>query len=237
MTAFDDEIEIRRLLAPLQKVEPVTLSGRKPKRRQTIVAGLVAVVLVATGVAVAAGLNPFAGIRAADHSQTPQDIIDPAVLARIQAHQQKAYSSGSRLLSRLGMILPTTSRLVGQATSGIRIYVATTTTNDLCVILIHAHNGRLRASVAYTAPLTEAHPTTLESFVDQAQTPPITFGVAQNGITSVSFRAHGKQQTVPVTHNVWFYEGQSNILNSITLHYANGTSKTLIHGRLQPRHR
>jgi hypothetical protein len=32
---------------------------------------------------------------------------------------------------------------------------------------------------------------------------------------------------VPVKSNVWFYEGSSNVLNSITVHYANGTARTI----------
>jgi len=59
--------------------------------------------------------------------------------------------------------------------------------------------------------------------------PPLSFGIAQDGIAAVSFRAHGREQTVRIKHNVWFYEGQSNVLGSITIHYANGETRTLTH--------
>jgi len=34
---------------------------------------------------------------------------------------------------------------------------------------------------------------------------------------------------VPVKNNVWFYEGNSNVLASITIHYANGNTRTITH--------
>ena len=60
-------------------------------------------------------------------------------------------------------------------------------------------------------------------------TPPLTYGVAQNGITAVSFKAHGHETTVPVKNNVWAYEGQNGALRLLTVHYANGTTRTLVH--------
>lgn len=57
--------------------------------------------------------------------------------------------------------------------------------------------------------------------------PPISYGIARDGITAVSFTALGREQTVPVTNNVWFYEGRSNMGASITIHYANGSTRTL----------
>ena len=59
--------------------------------------------------------------------------------------------------------------------------------------------------------------------------PPISYGIARNGITSLSFRAGGSEVTVPVTDNVWAYEGESAVLSSVTIHYTDGRSMTLTH--------
>jgi len=45
-----------------------------------------------------------------------------------------------------------------------------------------------------------------------------------------SFTAGGAEATVPVTNNVWAHEGQAN-LTSITVHWQNGTTHTLIDAR------
>ena len=60
-------------------------------------------------------------------------------------------------------------------------------------------------------------------------TPPLSYGIAQDGISAVSFIAEGKETTVPVKNNVWAYEGRNQALRSITVHYANGTTQTLTH--------
>ena len=60
MTSLDQDDQLRRLLAPLAAIEPVTLRPDRNRRGRTIVAGLLTAALIATGVAVAAGLNPFA---------------------------------------------------------------------------------------------------------------------------------------------------------------------------------
>ena len=206
------------------------LPWRKSATRRVTIAGLVAAVLVATGVAIAAGFNPFAGIGAANHPQTATDVLSPAVAAEIRTHNKEA---GAQARRRLGLIVLATSRFVGRASSGTEVFVAKTTTNVLCVITVMTYRGKLETSIAYVAPLTKAEPTTIGTF-DQVvngprATPPLSYGVAQNGVIAVSFKAHGKLQTVPVRHNVWFYEGRSDLMKSITVHYADGKTKTLTH--------
>jgi hypothetical protein len=238
MTLLDDEIQVRELLAPLNRVEPVTLPRRKRTRRPVLIAGFLAAALLATGVAIAEGVNPFAGIGAADHAQTPQDVLDPAtaaliqsynavVAAQIQSHNAHAGSNCSQLFPDSSLqLLPDTARLIGQLPSGRSIYVVTTTSKDeLCLVVD-------QASVGCGAPLTQTEPTTIETF-DQVvngpdATPPLAFGVAQDGITAVSFMGGGSEHTVPITNNVWAYEGDSD-LRTITVHYADGTTQTISH--------
>lgn len=211
-----EEAQVRELLSPLKRVEPVKLPRRRASRRRVVAVGLSAAVLLATGVAIAAGLNPFAGIGGASHAQTPRDALAPAIVAQLNRAS--------------GDLVANSSRLLGQLSSGHKIYVIATTTNDLCVLV--TYHGK-PAVLSCGNPLTQSQPVTLTSTVlvknGPNATPPLSYGIARDGITAVSFEAHGREQTVPVKNNVWFYEGNSNVLASITVHYANGRTRTLTH--------
>jgi hypothetical protein len=221
MSLVDDEAQVRELLAPLNRVEPVKLLRESRSSRRPVIVGLVAVALLATGVAIAAGFDPFAGIGAADHTQKPQDVLAPNVVAQVDSANARA---------GLGRILPASERLLGELAGGRRIYVAGTSKGQLAILV--TDHGRLVVA-SYGAPLTQSDPVTISSFVRVKNgpnaTPPLSYGIAKDGITAVSFTAHGREQTVPVKNNVWFYEGNSNILASITIHYANGSTRTLTH--------
>ena len=221
MNLLDHEAQVRELLAPLNRVEPVSLPPRKANRRRVLIVGLPATLLLATGVAIAAGLNPFAGIGAARHAQKPQDVLAPAIVGR--------YNHVIGMRSH-GVLVASSSRLLGRLTSGHKIYVIATTKNELCVLV--TDHGKL-AVVSCGNPLTQSQPVTLTSTVlvknGPDATPPLSYGIARDGITAVSFKAHSREQTVPVKNNVWFYEGKSNVLASITIHYANGRTQTLTH--------
>jgi hypothetical protein len=221
MSLLNDEAQVRALLAPLDRVEPVKLPERSRSRRSVLIAGLIAVALLATGLAIAAGFDPFTGIRAAHHSQKPQDVLAPNIVARVDSPNARAH---------LGTLIPASSRLLGQLVSGRRIYVVRTSKNELAILV--TNHGRLMLA-SYGAPLTQSEPVTIASSVRVKNgphaTPPLSYGIARDGITAVSFRAHGRVQTVPVKNNVWFYEGNSNVLASITIHYANGRTQTLTH--------
>jgi hypothetical protein len=216
-----DEAQVRELLSPLRRVEPVELPRRKANRRRVLIVGLLATLLLVTGVAIAAGLDPFAGIGAARHAQKPQDVLAPAIVAQ----ENHAHGKFWR-----GVLVASSSRLLGRLTSGHKIYVVTTTENDLCVLV--TNHGKL-AVVSCGNPLTQSQPVTVTSIVlvknGPNATPALSYGIARDGITAVSFKAHGREQTVPVKNNVWFYDGNSNVLASITIHYANGRTQRLAH--------
>ena len=169
-------------------------------------------------------MNPFAGIGAASHAQHAQDVLNPAVVAKLQSYNARAgrFSPGT--------ILPTTSRFLGQLASGRSIYVVATSKGLLCIVVLD--HGRLALS-SYGNPLSQTEPVTI-GMSDRVKngphaTRPLNYGIAKSGITAVSFRAHGREQTVPVKNNVWFYEGWSNALRSLTVHYADGRTKTITH--------
>jgi hypothetical protein len=236
MIVYDDETWVRDLVAPLNRLEPVPLPIRDSKRRPLfrrpiVVAGLVAAALaVAAGVAIADGVNPFAGIGTANHAQTAQDALPPSIVAQIQNTNAESARAEAGHPYPMGSLLPDTARLVDQLASGSRVYVISTTTAKLCVLI---DLDKTHFADGCGAPLTQSEPTTIES-IDLVKngpnaTPPLTFGVAQDGITSVSFLADGSEQTVPVTNNVWAYEGNSGALASLTVHYADGTTQTIAH--------
>jgi hypothetical protein len=219
---FDEEAAIRSLLAPFARVTPVTRQ-RRSRRPLLIVLAVVVALLAAGGIAAANGLGPFAGIGAADHPPTTSDALDPAMRKTI------ARINGRGSFGPTGGLIAHSARLVTQLDSGRRIYVIATTTNKLCV-LIEMNPGKSDGSAMGCGdPLSHAQPTTVEQIRVNQQTPPLAFGVARDDVTSVSFRAEGQEKTVPVIDNVWAYEGSSNILGSLTLHFHNGTGTTISH--------
>lgn len=208
MTVHDDEARVRELLSPLHRIEPASLPQRAPARKRApFVSGLAAVAALAVaGVAIAAGIGAFEGIGSAQHSQRPQDAIDRQTAALLRRFERGF---------RFG-----TSRLVGRLPSGRRLWVITNTRGDLCEVVE-------RAMAACGGALSAARPISIASFGRSHGKPPVSFGVARDGVTAVSFRAHGHEVTVPVKDNVWAYEGASNVLRSATVHYADGTTTRL----------
>jgi hypothetical protein len=221
-TVVDDESRVRELLAPLAAVAPVRRTSRRRNRRM-IGAALVAAALTVGGAAIAGGVNPFAGIGAADHPQTGADVLDPATAAtieRVNARRDGHFPGG--------LLLPESARLVGELTSGNRFYVISTTTNELCVMIQQQTGGD--SAIGCSAPLSQTQPTTVTTIQRNEETPPLSFGVARDDVTSVSFMAKGSEQTVPVKNNVWAYEGSSSALSSLTVHYADGVTQTIGRG-------
>jgi hypothetical protein len=244
MSFYESELEMRKLLAPLSRVEPVAVLGKKRSRRPVLVAGFVAAALLATGIAVADGVNPFAGIGAANHAQTSRDVLYPAVVARIRAtnaeiarleaahaaHPSPMGPYNFDLVIRRIVLLPDTARLLGVLPSGRRVYVMTTTSHLLCV-LFELDQADYVDSCGN--PLTQTQPVTIGAF-DRVKngphaTPLLNYGIAQNGVIAVSFRGGRREHTVQVKNNIWFYEGDSSALRSITVHYADGRTKTITH--------
>jgi hypothetical protein len=221
-TSFDEEAAIRSLLAPLARVAPAT---RRHRARRPMLIALAAVValLAVGGIAAAEGLGPFAGIGAVDHPPTLSDALDPAMKRTV------GQINGRGSFGPTGGLIAHSARLVTQLDSGRRIYVIATTTNKLCVLIeMNPGNGG-GSAMGCGDPLSQAQPTTEEQIRVNQKTPPLAFGVARDEVTSVSFRAEGQGKTVPVIDNVWAYEGSSNIMGSLTLHFRDGTETTISH--------
>jgi hypothetical protein len=215
-----EDAQLVELLRPLAGIEPVRRGRAKRSARPALVVAIVLLVLAAVGIAAAEGIGPFAGIGAADRPATPNDVLDPAMREAVARVNANAFENA-------GQLLVDSARLVDTLPSGRRIYVVATTTNSLCVLIQEAPGTARDSAIGCGSPLSQTQPTTEETIRVNQQTPPLSFGVARDGVTSVSFRAGGVETTIPVTNNVWAYEGESNILESLTVHFADGTETTL----------
>jgi hypothetical protein len=183
-----------------------------------------ALVLVSIGTAYAAGFNPFAGISAANHPATPSDALPASLTAHIDE-----FSSAMEQMGH-GHLLPDTARFITELPSGMRFYTIATSAGGLCLANVDPPGGNAKGGFGCGDSLNQSRPITIASEQANQATPPVSYGLAIDGVTAVSFTAGGAETTVPVTDNVWAYEGQAN-LRAITVHWENGSTQTLIDGR------
>ena len=221
---------IRRLAAanPVPHDGPLHLPGLVPARpswRPVLGVAIAVVALAGAGAAIAAGFGAFNGISSVQHPQGSADVLDPAVVAGI--NQSNATFAGGPT----GKLLPDSARFARQLPSGERVYALTTTTNELCVLILGQPGSNMKYAVGCGDPLDQSHPTTIESERPNPSVPTLSFGVAIDGVTAVSFVAGGQEVTVPVQDNVWAYEGENAALNDLTVHFNDGTTEVLHNGQ------
>lgn len=189
--------------------------------RPVLVAAFVVAGIVGVGVALAAGLGAFNGISAAQRPQTSADKIDPKLLAEINTINQ--------VKGGPGRLLPNSARLVRQLPDA-RIYAVATKDGQLCVLATRLlnNNGKYDAAgMGCGSPLTQSQPSTAATFARNQSSPAISWGVALDSVASVSFTTGGHQVTVPVTNNVWAYEGAAPTHGTLTAHFRDGSTKTI----------
>lgn len=183
-----------------------------------------ALVLVFIGAAYATGFNPFVGISAANHPATSTDTL-PAFLTDHMAE----FSSGMERYGH-GRLLSDTARFITELPSGMRFYTIATSVGGLCLANVDPPGSNAKGGFACGDSLSQSRPITIGSERANPATPWVSYGLAIDGVTAVSFTAGGAETTVPVTDNVWAYEGPAD-LTSITVHWENGSTQTLINGR------
>jgi hypothetical protein len=110
----------------------------------------------------------------------------------------------------------------------MRFYTIATSAGGLCLAKVDPPGAQ--GGLGCGDSLNQSRPITIASEQVNHSTPRVSFGLALDGVTAVSFTAGGAETTVPVKDNVWAYEGQAN-LRSITVHWENGSTQTLIDGR------
>jgi len=198
MQAAEEQL-VRALLAPLDRVEAVTLrSAQNGRRRGAFILALGIVVLALGGVAVAASISGhFPGLSSANRPQEVRDVLSPEVRAQLKAADRPAGS-----VDQIGTRLLDSARLVGTLPSGRRVYALTTTRDRLCVAVE-------KLSASCQPQLGERNPITL-TIVDAdgfGGQPPIAYGVARDDVAAVTFTIHGRPAVAPVQDNFYFYEG------------------------------
>jgi hypothetical protein len=201
---------------------PRRLPVQRRWRLSRIAWAAAALVLVFVGAAYAAGFNPFAGISAADHPATSNDALPASLTAHIAE-----FSSGMERDGH-GRLLPDTARFITQLPRGMRFYTIATSAGGLCLATVRPSGGN---GLECGDSLSKSRPITIASERTNRATPPVSYGLALDGVTAVSFKAHRHQTTVPVMNNVWAYEGQNGALGSVTVHWENGSTQTLVDGR------
>lgn len=211
------------------------LSSPRRRWRPVLVAAVAAAALVGVGVAIAAGIGAFHGIKAAQHPRTAADRLDPAVVASIVRDNKRQ----ARLThSRRGLLEPDTSRLVRRLPNGARVYAVAATGGELCVVMermpvLAPDMKRGGYTEGCTSPLTQKVPSTVESFRafkgPHGESPAISWGITLDGATRVSFPANRRHTvTVPVRHNVWVYVGKwSAAVRGFTVHFEDGHTATI----------
>ncbi len=229
MTGYSDDARVMELLSPLRRVEPLPFVGsERPERRPllrtpVLVASVVAVALVLTGVAIADGLGAFDGISAAQHPRTGADVIDPATRAYMECE-----TSVKPCMPVIRGLLFDTARVVGHLPSGQNIYVIATASNGpgLCFVV-----GPPYPEWSCDDPLSRSHPSTVFVYGQDPNVTPPTFGIALDGVTAVSFKVKGKEITVPVKDNVWIYPDDVffNAYSRLTAHFADGSTVVQTH--------
>jgi hypothetical protein len=199
---------------------PRRLPAQRRRRRRRIAWAAAALALAFVGAAYAAGFNPFAGISAANHPATPSDALPASLTAHIAEFSSTMEQMGH------GHLLPDTARFITELPSGMRFYTIATSAGGLCLVTIRSPGSN---GFGCGDSLSKSRPITIASERPNRATPPVSYGLAMDGVTAVSFKAHRHQTTVPVKNNVWAYEGQNGAM--ITVHWENGSTQTLIDGR------
>ena len=218
--------------------EVLTRAGFMSARRRwrpVLLTAVVVAALVGVGVAIAAEIGAFNGIKAAQHPRTAADKLDPSVVASIVRYNKQV----ARLThSRRGQLEPDTSRLVRQLPNGARVYAVAAMGDELCVVMeripqLARNMKRGGSTVGCTSPLTQKVPSTVESFRafkgPHGESPAVSWGITLDGATSVSFPANRRLTiTVPVKHNVWVYQGKwSATVRGFKVHFQDGHTETI----------
>lgn len=198
--------------------QPRIVPVRERRRPWRIAWAAAAVALVCVGAAYAAGFNPFVGISAANHPATSSDTLPASLTAHIAE-----FSSNMERLGH-GHLLTDTARFITRLPSGMRFYTIATSAGGLCLATVRSRGGN---GLECGDSLSKSRPITIESERTNRATPLVSYGLALDGVTAVSFIAGGTETTVPVKDNVWAYEGQAN-LRSVSVHWKDGSTQTLI---------
>lgn len=229
-----------------ERPRPARTTNARRRWRPVLVAAVVVLALAGTGAAIADGFGVFGGIRAADHPRTGADVIDPATATYLDGKNcsgsinpktgVEPTQNGCRGVGVIGLKLDS-ARHLGQLPDGQNVYVIPRNgdNDNLCSVV-----GPPHPEIECNSTLSPSHPTTIFTY-DLGNNDPtihwVTFGVALNGVTSISFQystqgsggPSGPPVTVPVNNNLWMYTTNKvppTLLQPVTAHFTDGTTVT-----------
>lgn len=228
MTDINHEEErVRRLLQPLDRVEPVARrAGKRRALRGGLLVSVLAVALALIGVAVAATQwGPLAGISSADRAQIHRDKLGSEVIAQLRSDELPADQSGDQIGKRLA----DSARWVGTLPDGRNLYLVPSVGGKLCVLAAGL-------SESCGDALSREAPITFTISANGVGSRPLIYGVALDDVVSVAFRTGGVDVTLPVRDNVFAYEGPPYEgaptqagpgVSAPTVTFSDGTSETI----------
>lgn len=197
-----------------------SLERRRRQLRPLVIAAVVAIAAVGTGLAIADGFGAFNGISAAQHPQTGADMLDAKTLAGLQNACQG--DGSQRFYMPFCHLELDSARLVGNIPSFGNVYAISDTRGDLCTIS-EGGDGSCGAPLSNTQPISfgtfNPSPTTGGIFVAS--------GLAIDGVAAVSFTVGGKAIEVPVKNNGWVYsepDSHATMAQCIVAHLADGST-------------
>lgn len=137
--------------------------------------------------------SPLRGIAAAATAPSGEHAIDPGSWATLQA--LNARGAGDRAM---GDQLIADARVMPTSVNGKGLYLIPTARGSLCTFL----EGGIETC---GAPLSDTNPALIIAVDDDGPggVGPMVFGVAQDGIDSITIRVSGQQLSVPVNRNMF----------------------------------
>jgi hypothetical protein len=161
--------------------------------------------------------GPLDGVFSADHPRVANDALDPATAAMLRRDERRDPSAGRPLVQQ--------SRLLGALPAGRRLYLVPTSTGRLCVVverLAESCGSSLSQAVPFTFAVADAGRA-------GSGEGPIAYGVARDGVVSVSFTVGGRRVTVPVRDNLFAYQAPPGAgrFSAPVARFANGATRTL----------
>jgi hypothetical protein len=219
--AFEpDDHAVAALLAPLERLEPISLAGRRHnRRRKLLLLGAVALAVFAAGAAVADSVDPFVGIGAAKHPKRASDTLDAGVQDQLRIDEVPPGG-----VDQIGGRLTDSARLVGALPDGTKIYVVGTTKGRLCLVVAH------RAE-SCGEQLSRSEPVTFIGMWEGPGAPALAYGVALDDVRAVSFAFRSRHVTVAVHDNFYAYEtaplDTPPQFGGMTVTFKDGTTQTI----------
>ena len=191
--------------------------------------GVVAVVSAALAIGVSAIAAGKSGAKAADAptpsigavSSSQAGGLDAATLAAIQVLNKQGVGAAV-----LGQRLIADARTLPTRVDGQQLYLVPTETGKLGF-------GLGNSLEEWVDPLSQTHPVLAAAKDNDGPggVGPTVYGVAVDGVSSVTITIDGAQKTVPVTGNVFVFHGESDAnfesIAPVSAIFANGTVQAL----------